>query len=63
MKILSEEDDFFHVDGQKDKWLDRKTDRQTDMTKLIVDLSNLANAPNNLSKPVSKPKMSVEYPY
>jgi hypothetical protein len=64
MKILSEGADLFHADGQKDKRLDRQTDRQTDTTKLIVDLRNFANAPNNLSEQsVSKPKMTVEYPY
>jgi hypothetical protein len=48
MKIPSDEADLFHADGQKDKRLDRWTDRQTDMTKLIVALRNFANAPNNL---------------
>jgi len=60
MKILSEGADLFHADGQTNK----RPDRRTDMMKLIVDLLNLAKAPNILSEqPVSKPKMSVEYPY
>jgi hypothetical protein len=35
MKIRPVEGEFFHADGQ------------TDMTKLIVDFRNSANAPNN----------------
>jgi hypothetical protein len=35
MKILSVGDELFYVDGQ------------TDMTKLIVDFRNFANAPKN----------------
>jgi hypothetical protein len=37
MKILSVEAELFHAVV--------RTDRQTDMTKLIVDFRNLANAP------------------
>jgi hypothetical protein len=39
MKIRPGGVDFFHAD--------RQTDRQTDMTKLIVDFRSFANAPRN----------------
>jgi len=37
VKILPVEDELFHADG--------RTDRRTDMTKLIVAFRNFANAP------------------
>jgi len=43
MKIRPVEAELFHV-GER---TDGQTDRQTDMTKLIVAFRNFANAPNN----------------
>jgi Fe-S-cluster formation regulator IscX/YfhJ len=41
MKLRSVGDELFHVDGR----IDRQTDRQTDMTKVIVAFRNFVNAP------------------
>ena len=43
MSIRSLGVELFHVDGR----MKRQTDRQTDISKLIVSFSNLANAPKN----------------
>jgi hypothetical protein len=45
MKILSGGAELFYADEQTEGWTDRETDRQTDMTKLIVAFRNFANAP------------------
>jgi hypothetical protein len=44
MKIRPEEAELFHADRRTDGW----TDRQTDMTKLIVAFHSFAGAPNNI---------------
>ena len=44
MKILLVGAELFHADKQ----VDGQTDRQTDMTKLIVAFRNFANAPKNM---------------
>jgi hypothetical protein len=44
MKIRQVETGLFHADGEAD----RQTDRETDMTKLIVVLCNFSNAPENV---------------
>ena len=36
---------MFHAEGKTDRQTDRQTARQTDMTKLIVNFRNYANAP------------------
>jgi hypothetical protein len=49
MKIRPVGAELFHADGQKEGRtggrMDRQTGRQTDTTKLIVDLRYFANAP------------------
>jgi len=37
--------EFFHGDGQTDRQSGVRTDRQADMTQIIVALRNFANAP------------------
>jgi hypothetical protein len=44
MKIRPLEAELFHADGRTVGW----TDRQTDMTKLIVAFHNFANAPKDI---------------
>jgi hypothetical protein len=43
MIIRTVETELFHVDGQKD----RQVGRRTDMTKLVVAIRNFVNAPKN----------------
>jgi len=54
--------------GQMDGRMDRKTDKQADMAKLIIGFRNFANAPKNGQKPVMNVVHhscwnSVEFPY
>jgi len=47
MKIPSMGADFFLADGQRVREREYHTDRQRDVTNLIVPLCNFANAPKN----------------
>jgi hypothetical protein len=49
MKIRPVEAEFFDADGRTDRQT-RQTDRQTDMTKLMVIFRNFVNAPNMETK-------------
>ena len=46
MKISPVGAEMFHADG----WTDRRTDRHTDKTKLIVPFHNVGNAPKTPKK-------------
>jgi hypothetical protein len=42
--------EFFHADGQTHRRTDRHTDRQADITQLILGFRNIANAPKITEK-------------
>jgi hypothetical protein len=49
MKIRLVGAELFHENGQTHRRTDGQSDRQTDVTKLIVALRNIANAPQKAS--------------
>ena len=48
MRICPGGGELFHADGQIHRRTDKETERQTDMTKIIVALHNFANSPKTL---------------
>jgi hypothetical protein len=48
MKIRPVATESFHVEGQTDGQVNRQTDREEHMMKLIVTSSNFANAPKKV---------------
>ena len=51
MKIRLLGTELFHAGGLTDGQIDRKTDRQTDMTKLIVAFRNFTNMLKKMQRP------------
>ena len=60
MKIRLVGAELFHADLRTDRQTDRWTNRQRDMTKLIVAFRNFANAPKSeTAKTISVPALNV----